>query len=63
MYQSPLKFFDDKGRQFLGGSADVFFENKFQRIFEGEALTEPWRDEVKERVFIVNIMYMCVVLS
>ncbi|TGZ58324.1 Uncharacterized protein DBV15_10480 [Temnothorax longispinosus] len=52
VYRKPVKFREDvaKGRQILGAPPNQLFEKKYERIFEGEALTEPWRDEAKQRI-------------
>ncbi|CAL7944240.1 unnamed protein product [Xylocopa violacea] len=49
---TPVKFREgiEKGRQMLSGPAADFFEEKFVRLFSGEALNEPWRIEAKERL-------------
>ncbi|CAL1685301.1 unnamed protein product [Lasius platythorax] len=51
-YRGSVQFREDidKGRQILSGPSNELFEKKFERIFEGEALTEPWRDEAKRRL-------------
>ncbi|KAL6441541.1 hypothetical protein ACFW04_003595 [Cataglyphis niger] len=51
-YQRPVQFREgiEKGRQILSGPSKKLFEEKFERIFEGEALTEPWREETKQRL-------------
>ncbi|GAB1870123.1 Cilia-and flagella-associated protein 96 [Camponotus japonicus] len=51
-YRGPVQFREDvvKGRQIFGGPSNKLFEQKFERIFEGEALTEPWREEAKQRI-------------
>ncbi|KAH0955304.1 hypothetical protein HN011_003102 [Eciton burchellii] len=51
-YEGPAKFREgfDKGRQILSGPPSHFFEKKFERIFEGESLTEPWRERAKQRL-------------
>jgi len=56
-YEGPAKFREgsDKGRQILSGPPSHFFEKKFERIFEGESLTEPWRERAKQRVFICSM--------
>lgn len=57
VYRDPAKFRQDvvKGRQILAGPSIQLFEKKYERIFEGEALTEPWRDKARQRVRIYNI--------
>lgn len=57
VYQEAIKFRKDlaKGRQIIGGPPNKLFEKKYERIFEGEALTESWRDEARQRVRICNI--------
>lgn len=40
----------EKGPQMLAGPPTDLFEEKFVRIFDGEALHEPWRIEAKEQV-------------
>ncbi|XP_043256111.1 UPF0602 protein C4orf47 homolog [Colletes gigas] len=40
----------EKGRQLLAGPSTPLFEQKFVRIFSGEALNEPWRLEAEERL-------------
>lgn len=57
VYREPIKFREDlaKGRQILGAPPSQLFEKKYERIFEGEALTEPWREEARQRVCIYNI--------
>ncbi|XP_028049602.2 UPF0602 protein C4orf47 homolog [Monomorium pharaonis] len=51
VYRVPVKFRQDvKGRQILAGPPDQLFDKKFERIFEGEALTELWRDEARQRM-------------
>ncbi|XP_076388665.1 cilia-and flagella-associated protein 96 [Megachile rotundata] len=40
----------EKGRQILAGPPSKLFEEKFVRIFDGEALYEPWRFEAAERL-------------
>lgn len=49
---TPVKSRDvvGKERQMLAGPSRDLFEEKFARIFYGEALHEPWRVEAKERV-------------
>lgn len=56
MFREPVIFREgiEKGRQILGGPSSRLFEKKFGRIFEGEALRQPRRDEAKQ-VFICNI--------
>ncbi|XP_032667123.1 uncharacterized protein LOC116842275 isoform X2 [Odontomachus brunneus] len=52
-YRGPeVKFRESavKGRQILAGPSRLLFEQKFERIFEGEALSEVWRDEAKRRL-------------
>ncbi|XP_029667337.1 UPF0602 protein C4orf47 homolog [Formica exsecta] len=51
-YRGPVQFREgiEKGRQILSGPSKKLFERKFERAFEGEALTEPWREEVKQRL-------------
>lgn len=51
-YQGPVQFREgiEKGRQILSGPSKKLFEKKFERVFEGESLTEPWREEAKQRV-------------
>lgn len=51
-YERPAQFREGlkKGRQILSGPSKKLFEEKFERVFEGEALTEPWREETKQRV-------------
>ncbi|XP_076243921.1 cilia-and flagella-associated protein 96 [Calliopsis andreniformis] len=48
----PVKFREgiEKGRQMLPGPPSNLFEEKFVRIFHGEALTEPFRVEAQERI-------------
>ncbi|XP_017761898.1 PREDICTED: UPF0602 protein C4orf47 homolog [Eufriesea mexicana] len=48
----PVKFREgiEKGRQMLPGPPADLFEEKFVRIFNGEALYEPWRIEAEERL-------------
>ena len=50
--ETPAKTRDAVGgeRQMLAGPSSDLFEEKFARIFYGEALHEPWRLEAKERV-------------
>lgn len=57
VYRVPIKFRQDlaKGRQILAEPPSQLFEKKYERIFEGEALTEPWRIEAKQRVCIYNM--------
>ncbi|XP_018401110.1 PREDICTED: UPF0602 protein C4orf47 homolog [Cyphomyrmex costatus] len=52
VYREPTQFRENvaKGRQILSGPPIQLFEKKYERIFEGEALTEPWRDEARQRV-------------
>ncbi|XP_039303566.1 UPF0602 protein C4orf47 homolog [Solenopsis invicta] len=52
VYRDPAKFRQDvvKGRQILAGPSIQLFEKKYERIFEGEALTEPWRDKARQRI-------------
>lgn len=56
VYQDPdFKFRENvaKGRrQILAGPPSELFVKKHERIFEGEALTEPWREEAKKRVSV-----------
>nr|XP_033321459.1 uncharacterized protein LOC117217748 [Megalopta genalis] len=40
----------EKGRQLHPGPPTPLFEQKFTRIFYGEALNEPWRSQPKDRV-------------
>ncbi|XP_072747369.1 cilia-and flagella-associated protein 96 [Anoplolepis gracilipes] len=51
-YGGPVQFREgiEKGRQICGGPFNKLFEKKYERIFEREALTEPWRDETKKRL-------------
>lgn len=55
--EQPVKFREDiaKARQILGAPPNQLFEKKYERIFEGEALREPWRDVAKQRVYIYNM--------
>lgn len=55
--ESKIKFREEvaKGRQILGTPPNQLFEKKYERLFEGEALTELWRDEAKQRVCIYNM--------
>ncbi|XP_033206772.1 cilia-and flagella-associated protein 96 [Bombus vancouverensis nearcticus] len=48
----PVKFREgiEKGPQMLAGPSIDLFEEKFVRIFDGEALHEPWRIEAKEQL-------------
>ncbi|KAK9298524.1 hypothetical protein QLX08_008197 [Tetragonisca angustula] len=50
--ETPAKTRDAVGgeRQMLAGPSSDLFEEKFARIFYGEALHEPWRLEAKERL-------------
>ncbi|XP_011707238.1 PREDICTED: UPF0602 protein C4orf47 homolog isoform X2 [Wasmannia auropunctata] len=52
VYRAPIKFRENvaKGRQILGGPPNQLFEKKYERIFEGEAFREPWRDEAQQRI-------------
>ncbi|KAL6265546.1 hypothetical protein P5V15_002341 [Pogonomyrmex californicus] len=53
VYQAPkIKFREDisKRRQILAGPSIELFDKKYERIFEGEALTELWREEAKQRI-------------
>lgn len=45
----------DKGRQVRAGPPRVLFEEKFERIFQGEALSEVWRDGAERRVLIRDV--------
>jgi hypothetical protein len=58
VYRDPAKFRQDvvKGRQILAGPSIQLFEKKYERVYEGEALTEPWRDEARQRVCIIFII-------
>ncbi|XP_076277279.1 cilia-and flagella-associated protein 96 [Lasioglossum baleicum] len=49
---TPVKFREgiEKGRQLHPGPPTPLFEEKFTRIFDGEALNEPWRLDAKERL-------------
>ncbi|XP_076623936.1 cilia-and flagella-associated protein 96 [Colletes latitarsis] len=49
---APVTFREgiEKGRQLLAGPSTPLFEQKFVRIFSGEALNEPWRLEAEERL-------------
>ncbi|KAF3429604.1 hypothetical protein E2986_07357 [Frieseomelitta varia] len=49
---TPVKSRDavERERQMLAGPSGDLFEEKFARIFYGEALHEPWRFEAKERL-------------
>ncbi|XP_026671443.1 UPF0602 protein C4orf47 homolog, partial [Ceratina calcarata] len=40
----------NEGRQMFPGPRTDLFEEKFVRIFHGEALNEPWRIEAQERL-------------
>lgn len=55
VYRQPIQFRENvaKGRQILSGPPIQLFEKKYERIFEGEALTESWREEARQRVFII----------
>ena len=56
--ETPAKSRDAVGRdrQMLAGPSSDLFEEKFARIFDGEALHEPWRFEAKERVITLARM-------
>ncbi|XP_076658488.1 cilia-and flagella-associated protein 96 [Halictus rubicundus] len=49
---TPVKFREgiEKGRQLHPGPPTPLFEEKFTRIFDGEALNEPWRLDAKEQL-------------
>ncbi|XP_033217631.1 UPF0602 protein C4orf47 homolog [Belonocnema kinseyi] len=51
-YVKPFELRDGvaKGRQMLCGQPGDLFEKEFKRIFRGEALTEPSRDEAKVKL-------------
>lgn len=50
----PVKFREgiDKGRQMIAGPPLKLFEEKFMRIFEGEALYDPFRKVPKKEVIV-----------
>ncbi|KYN12214.1 UPF0602 protein C4orf47 like protein [Trachymyrmex cornetzi] len=52
VYQEPIQFRENvaKGSQILSGPRIQLFKKKYERIFEGEALTESWRDEARQRI-------------
>jgi len=56
IYQKPIQFRENvaKGRQILSGPPIQLFTKEYERIFEGEALTELWRKEAQQRVCIYN---------
>ncbi|KAL0134470.1 hypothetical protein PUN28_001334 [Cardiocondyla obscurior] len=52
IHREPIKFRENvaKGRQILSTYPDQLFEKKYGRIFEGESLTEPWREKARQRI-------------
>ncbi|KAG5316637.1 CD047 protein, partial [Acromyrmex insinuator] len=51
VYQKPIQFRDvAKGRQILSGPRIHLFTKECERIFEGEAHTELWRNEARQRI-------------
>ncbi|KAG5344926.1 CD047 protein, partial [Acromyrmex charruanus] len=51
VYQKPIQFRDvAKGRQILSGPRIQLFTKAHERIFEGEAYTELWRNEARKRI-------------
>ncbi|KYM82993.1 UPF0602 protein C4orf47 like protein, partial [Atta colombica] len=52
IYQKPIQFRENvaKGRQILSGPPIQLFKKEYERIFEGEALTELWRKEAQQRI-------------
>lgn len=59
IYQRPfVKFREDMNKgQIRSGPPSKLFQKKFERIFQGESLTEPWREETKQRVFTTRMIF------